>query len=271
MKDFRKQTDSHGFTLIELLVVIAIIAILAGLLLPALTQAKAKARAAKCRSNLRQLGIALHLYVDENERYPRFCLDNASFYDTWYARLMPYAVGKVPMGKDVLGYEDLFPELFLCTEGKGGQIGQTRTGAPGPNIAYRKPETKATYGFNAIGTVSPLYMEHVLSGKMPELILGLGMDCKEASIAQPSSMIALGCQRMLNGFERVLSPYLANGRQPSDLHNNGAIILFTDGHSEQLKKAGLIEEADPRRRWNRDNEPHQETWVPDRAPPRPIP
>jgi prepilin-type N-terminal cleavage/methylation domain-containing protein/prepilin-type processing-associated H-X9-DG protein len=271
MQAYRKRTNLRGFTLIELLVVIAIIAILAGLLLPALTQAKAKARAAKCRSNLRQLGIALHLYVDENERYPRFSLDSASFYDAWYTRLMPYAIGRVPMGKDVLGYEDLFPELFLCTEGKGGHIGQTRSGAPGPNISYNKPTTKATYGYNAMGTVSPLQMHSLLDGKTPELELGLGVDCKEASIVNPSGMIALGCQRSLNGFERVLSPYLANGRQPSDLHNNGAIILFTDGHSEQLKKAGLIEETDARRRWNRDYEPHRETWVPDRAPPLPMP
>jgi prepilin-type N-terminal cleavage/methylation domain-containing protein/prepilin-type processing-associated H-X9-DG protein len=98
MKTKRKPTLA-AFTLIELMVVIGIIAILAAMLLPALSRAKDKARRIQCMNHLRQLGMAITLYADDNEdEFP----PRARRASCWIVKLAPYY---------------LEPEILKCPTG----------------------------------------------------------------------------------------------------------------------------------------------------------
>jgi prepilin-type N-terminal cleavage/methylation domain-containing protein/prepilin-type processing-associated H-X9-DG protein len=80
---------TNAFTLIELLVVIAIIAILASLLFPTLAEAKAKARAVSCTNNLKQWGLAMHLYATDNDDFlpPEGTGNTLNSQTGWYVAL----------------------------------------------------------------------------------------------------------------------------------------------------------------------------------------
>jgi len=95
----RNHGAKYGFTLIELLVVVAILSIVAALLLAALSNAKSRARLTTCNNHLRQMGLALQIYVHEHNRYPYLrSLPEPSDSDPveaennrwWFAKLEPY-------------------------------------------------------------------------------------------------------------------------------------------------------------------------------------
>ena len=233
----RKRYSPVAFTLIELLVVIAIIAILAAMLLPALSRAKAAGQSTACKSNLHQLGIAMGLYTSDGQRYPLW-VSGSSYWDD---RLLP----SVSSNRNV----------FLCPANKLAPAWTNDVLGPNPS-----------YGYNMAG-----------SGRYRFNVPSLGLDpsgnganqstfVRESQIVMPADMIAISDYKRTpggGGDDDADDQYPVNllAGLPPPRHNFGNNVLFCDGHVEYGKQAVWLQKsAGARQRWNIDHQPHSETW-----------
>jgi prepilin-type N-terminal cleavage/methylation domain-containing protein/prepilin-type processing-associated H-X9-DG protein len=201
---------NRGFTLIELLVVIAIIAILAAILFPVFARAREKARAAACLSNLKQIGMALMMYVqDYDDTYPdaRYG-SNPSPYPLIYECLHPY----------IKNYQ-----VWICPTGKG------RGGTMNP-MTYngRHFPVYPNYGWNS--NLARRKMDDVTAPAETAAIA----DCSHPIWASHVGRIAWA-----NSQDGVLYPW---GGHTADYfmtdmfsrHNGGSNIAWGDGHAKWM-------------------------------------
>jgi prepilin-type N-terminal cleavage/methylation domain-containing protein/prepilin-type processing-associated H-X9-DG protein len=248
-----------AFTLIELLVVIALIAVLAGLLLPALTRAKSAAQTTKCKSNVRQLGIGLQLYVGDHGAYP-YMSNDRGLPRYWYDSLEPYVASK------------WLDPLFLCPAYKG----TTTNGSFAPNTYMG---IRGSYSYNSTGTRLNNHIK-----RMDELGLGAiyaladyaPPPTVDSKVKVPDNMIALGDANLWAGVrsdgttylfgDESLVPYRISlsqqGHELEKRRHGGTFNMFLcDGHVEAIKWRRIYEPSDiNRKRWNNDNQPHPESW-----------
>jgi prepilin-type processing-associated H-X9-DG protein len=237
--------------LIELLVVIAIIAILAGLLLMTLSRAKFATRNTQCKNNLRQLGLALQMYVGETGVYPYTVDANVS--KTWYMFLAPnYADNYRVMTCPTFQGEWPIEQALVWVFGNAYHRGPTGPG----KIAG------VSYGYNGFGVGSAN-----VTAWTSELGLGVQVNpgqkrplVKETAVKMPVDMIAMSDSFPQPGFTNIYPFLLSVSSVPSpDRHNGGANLAFADGHVRTDRNEKVVDKGElNRRRWNIDHEPHFE-------------
>jgi prepilin-type N-terminal cleavage/methylation domain-containing protein/prepilin-type processing-associated H-X9-DG protein len=222
--DEKRAKKHKGFTLIELLVVIAIIALLAAILFPVFARARENARRASCQSNLKQIGLGITQYVQDNdERMPvvnrSMGLDNSTSQFTsdqymWSDAIQPYTkslqVFRCPSGSKV-----------TAPPAAGQAIGSwgSRVYSYVPTLHFVEPDLNCAWSTK--GPTSPPYAP-----------------AKISEWEEPAATFMVGEPQQLDGYWLIThstSTSYSTCCQPNPIHLEGSNFLYCDGHVKWLK------------------------------------
>jgi prepilin-type processing-associated H-X9-DG protein/prepilin-type N-terminal cleavage/methylation domain-containing protein len=265
---------SPAFTLIELLTVIAIIGILAALLLVAISQAKARAKRIQCANNLRQIGLGLQSFLDDNNFYP--LVVNPVYSNGKFKGVMPWR-GEIQnelYAHFHIGYKESSPVPYPAE-------GIWHCPAAYRPATFPRNQGYPDYGYNAYGMSAltdtdslGLGGQHVWISKTenfqwPSPAVG------ESGVVSPSEMVAMadgffGGNGVIEDGVSILgrtygvTDFLGSTKRAYARHQGRANVVFCDGHVESPTLQFLFEDTSDKAlvRWNRDHQPHREKLSP---------